>query len=498
MAAHVSDTPFLRHLVRALLALLLAAPATAAQLPRAVPNDHRSAAGQVIAGELHIALEAVLAEWRPRGEAGPMRKALTFAEAGRAPSAPGPMIRTAAGTTVRITIHNTLAHPVRMAGLGDRDAAPAPDTPPIGPRFLLATSLTIAPGETRQIRFTPSRATTSFYTAVLEGPPTPDVEVGLFEGAYIVDPAGHAAPPGERVMMISTGVLDEDGPSFKMFINGTSWPHTERLMYTVGDTVRWRVINTAGIVHPMHLHGFYFNVDARGDGDVDTVYAPEARPHVVTDRMSGVSTLRMSWVASESGNWLFHCHLIRHMADAQRYAAERTAGRARADDDHANAHAEHDMAGLVMGVTVRPRPGVARAPEPVPVRRIDLWTGTRPGVHAEGPELAFVMQQGAVPAEDSTQVPGSTLRLRKGEPTQIVVHNRLHFPLSLHWHGLELRSAYDGVGGWSGDPESPRRPIAPGDSMAVLITPPRAGTSCTTRTASRGTSSLKGCTAASS
>ena len=203
MAAHVSDTPFLRHLVRALLALLLAAPATAAQLPRAVPNDHRSAAGQVIAGELHIALEAVLAEWRPRGEAGPMRKALTFAEAGRAPSAPGPMIRTAAGTPVRITIRNTLAHPVRMAGLGDRDAAPAPDTPPIGPRFLLATSLTIAPGETRQIRFTPSRATTSFYTAVLEGPPTPDVEVGLFEGAYIVDPAGHAAPPGERVMMIS-------------------------------------------------------------------------------------------------------------------------------------------------------------------------------------------------------------------------------------------------------------------------------------------------------
>ena len=476
MPARIPHSPTLRQLTRALLAVSLLANAAAAQLPRAIPNEHRTSAGRVVAGELHVALEAVIAEWRPRGETGPMRKALTFAEVGKAPSAPGPMIRTSAGRPVRVTIRNTLAHPVRVVGLGDRTAAPAPDTPPVGPEFLRGTSLAIAPGETREIRFTPSRATTSFYTAILEGPPAEDVEIGLFEGAYIVDPEGQAPPADERVMMISTGLLDEDSPTFKMFINGTSWPYTERLTYTVGDTVRWRVINTAGIVHPMHLHGFYFNVDARGNGDVDTVYAAEDRPHVVTDRMNGVSTLRMSWVATEPGNWLFHCHLIRHMADAQRYASERAADRANAaaEDDHA--HAEHDMAGLIMGITVRQRPGVALAAEPAPARRIDLWTGTRPGVYAEGPELAFVMQQGAVPAADSTHVPGTTLRLREGEPTQIVVHNRLHFPLSLHWHGLELRSAYDGVGGWSGDPDSPRRPIAPGDSMAVLITPPRAGT----------------------
>ena len=133
------------------------------------------------------------------------------------------------------------------------------------------------------------------------------------------------------------------------------------------------------------------------------------------------------------------------------------------------------MAGLVMGISVRPGPGMARA-EPAPARRIDLWTGTRPGIHKEGPELGFVIQNGAVPAADSTRVPGGTLQLREGEPTRIVVHNRLTFPLSLHWHGLELKSAYDGVGGWSGDPASPRQPIAPGDSMAVLITPARAGT----------------------
>lgn len=477
MSRRLLDLALTIPLLAGALALPCLSVSAAAQLSRAIPNDHRVPAGRVVDGELRVALEAVIAEWRPRGEKGPMRKALTFAEVGKAPSIPGPMLRTAAGRPVRLTIRNSLAQPLRVVGLGDRDAVPEPDTPPFGPEFMRGTSVAIAPGETREIRFTPSRATTSFYTATLEGPPAADVEVGLFEGAYIVDPEGQAPPRGERVMMISTGLLDEDGPSFKMFINGTSWPHTERLTYTVGDTVRWRVINTAGIVHPMHLHGFYYNVDARGDGNVDTVYAAGDRPHVVTDRMNGVSTLRMSWVATEPGNWLFHCHLIRHMADAQRYAVERAADSVRAgaaEDGHE--HAEHDMAGLVMGISVRQRPGAVVAAEPAPARRIDLWTGTRQGVHREGPELSFVMQDGAVPAADSTVAPSSTLVLRQGEPTRIVIHNRLHFPLSLHWHGLELKSAYDGVGGWSGDPSSPRRPIAPGDSMAVLITPPRAGT----------------------
>ena len=81
-----------------------------------------------------------------------------------------------------------------------------------------------------------------------------------------------------------------------------------------------------------------------------------------------------------------------------------------------------------------------------------------------------------MPAPDAPRGSGTTLVLRQGEPTQIVVHNRLPFPLSMHWHGLELRSVYDGVGDWSGLPQSPRAPIAPGDSRAVLITPPRAGT----------------------
>jgi manganese oxidase len=52
-----------------------------------------------------------------------------------------------------------------------------------------------------------------------------------------------------------------------------------------------------------------------------------------------------------------------------------------------------------------------------------------------------------------------------------------------HWqaafgplHGLELESCLDSIAGWSGRPGRIAPPIAPGDSSAVRITPPLAGT----------------------
>jgi len=134
------------------------------------------------------------------------------------------------------------------------------------------------------------------------------------------------------------------------------------------------------------------------------------------------------------------------------------------------------MGGLVMGITVRPHPGyTAAAPETR--RRLDLHIGKRPGVFGDAPGYGFVLQEGAdPPAADSVRFPGSPIVLTRGEPTEIVVHNRADVPLGVHWHGLELESWADGVPGWSGSPDALRPAIAPGDSFAVRITPPRAGT----------------------
>ena len=72
--------------------------------------------------------------------------------------------------------------------------------------------------------------------------------------------------------------------------------------------------------------------------------------------------------------------------------------------------------------------------------------------------------------------PGATLFLRQGEPTEVRVVNGARDFLAVHWHGMEIESLYDGVVGLGGTPGQHMRPVAPNDSFAARMTPPRAGT----------------------
>lgn len=67
-------------------------------------------------------------------------------------------------------------------------------------------------------------------------------------------------------------------------------------------------------------------------------------------------------------------------------------------------------------------------------------------------------------------VPGSLVRLRQGEPARIVVENRLDQDTTVHWHGIRLPNAMDGVPGLT------QPPIKPGESFVYEFTPPDAGT----------------------
>jgi FtsP/CotA-like multicopper oxidase with cupredoxin domain len=68
------------------------------------------------------------------------------------------------------------------------------------------------------------------------------------------------------------------------------------------------------------------------------------------------------------------------------------------------------------------------------------------------------------------------LVLTRGEPVAIRVTNRLSEPTSVHWHGIELQSYYDGVPGWTGVDNQVTPMIKPGKSFDVYFNPPRAGT----------------------
>jgi len=232
----------------------------------------------------------------------------------------------------------------------------------------------------------------------------------------------------------------------------------------------------------MHLHGFYFSVDAvEGPNNMDPPL-----PNVVTARLSAFATMSMSWMPERAGNWLFHCHFADHIVphgtlggESPGVGVERIGpwpGRTvHADPQN---HAVTAMAGLITGIVVRERSLAHEAEPPGARRALRLVAIQDPEFPDAQPSLRFVLDtphdpRGRVEAWPGLSVP---LNLTRGEPVAITVVNRMREPTAVHWHGIELDSYFDGVPGFSGSGTRLSPLIAPGDSFVARFTPPRAGT----------------------
>lgn len=454
------------------------APADCRHLPSppttaATPNDNRVPAGTLTNGVLSVSLVAQSVAWRPDGPSGCALTVNAFAEAGRPVQIPGPMIRVTSGTEVRVTVRNTLSTRLVLRGFHDRTKGSL-------------DSVEVPAGETRVVRFVPTIPGAWYYSAARGAlAPVSDVD-GQLVGALIVDPPNDERPATTRDrVMVFTRWNRSATPSNQEFqlnaLNGRSWPNTERLSFTEGDSVYWKLINASNTTHEMHLHGFYFLLKSSGYV-IDSGKAGGAPPLMrVTSVLRPGEWITVAWSPDRAGNWLFHCHILTHMSAAQRL--DRMNGTAQAATTthagHASTnHALDEMAGLVMGMEVKPRAGTVReSPNEPGRRRLALFANERPNRFGDRSGFGFILQEGgARPARDSIRIPGTPLLLKRGEPVAITVHNRLRFPISVHWHGIELESYFDGVGGFSGAGPRIAPMIAPGDSFVVHMTPPRAGT----------------------
>lgn len=67
-------------------------------------------------------------------------------------------------------------------------------------------------------------------------------------------------------------------------------------------------------------------------------------------------------------------------------------------------------------------------------------------------------------------VPGPVLRFKRGDMLDLELHNRLPEPTTIHWHGIRLPNAMDGVPGLT------QAPVAPGETFRYRFTLPDAGT----------------------
>lgn len=445
-------------------------------VPRAEANDNRSPAGRLRDGALEIALVVTEARWYPEAKNGPSEVVQVFAEEGNAPRIPGPLVRVPAGTEIRARVRNSLSESrVILYGFHTRPGSPD-DT------------LHIDAGATTRISFIAGDPGTYFYagtTRVLGfDPDRPRREDSQLHGAFIVDPPGASGPPRDRVFVLGHWAAPPDsaGPPpivqrDMATINGRSWPHTERIAMAVGDTVRWRWLNPSVLAHPMHLHGFYFQVGSRGTWAADTVYGPGEARQAVTEHMEPGGTMTMKWVPEEPGNWLFHCHNsihVSHFISLNRIQDPEDPLGPDAPD-----HTVSGMRGLILGISVEPDGTTERRPEVYgpEARQIRLLAQAARRRYGEHEGVGYLIHEGGpAPPPDSVPTISPPLVLRRGEPVNIAVVNHLRAPTGVHWHGMELPSYPDGVPGWSGTPGRLAPVIAPGDSFVAAFTPPRAGT----------------------
>jgi len=223
----------------------------------------------------------------------------------------------------------------------------------------------------------------------------------------------------------------------------------------------------------MHLHGAFYQVLSQGTFETNTAYADGDRQSVVTQNLQPGSTMMMEWTPEHAGRWLFHCHFQFHVSTdervpvfsrvmAEQYGESEPANGAHAHPEAMGRH--HERHGRTGAHDQRESTVVSAAAHlgsyAAKNRSCDR---VRCGWRKSRTFSCSVREGKKIVASEDKSV-GPPIVVTRGEPTEITVVNHLDVPTTIHWHGLELDSYYDGVvGGGTGNQITPA--IQPGASF---------------------------------
>jgi hypothetical protein len=123
--------------------------------------------------------------------------------------------------------------------------------------------------------------------------------------------------PGTRVPRVNTML------EFNLWAwNSRVFPGIDPLVVRQGDRVRVRIGNLTMTNHPIHMHGYDFQVTCTDGGWV----RPEARwPEVTIDLPVGAMRA-WEFVADTPGDWAIHCHKSHHTMNAMGHAVRTYVG----------------------------------------------------------------------------------------------------------------------------------------------------------------------------
>jgi len=435
-------------------------------------NDNKRSAGVLKNGILTIDLEAREGMWFPETHEGEAIRVYAFAEKGKLLQLPGPVIRVPEGTIIKATIQNKLDTAMTLHGFCSRPA-------------VAGDSIIIQPGATYEATFKAGQPGTYFYRASASneiwffGLILPHFTDSQLFGAFIIDPADKKPDPKERIMMISlwnNNIKFDSTMHEQVAINGLTWPFTERLTYKQGEEVNWKVINASNQQHPMHLHGFYYTVNSHGNLYRDSASDKESMHNAVTELLNPGETMSMHWVPERPGNWLFHCHTMFHILPES--FLRKIPKMEEMDPKDMTKHVKYGMGGLIMGLQILPSDKNWKLVkfENLKERNLTLIVKEKPNWCDSATGNGFILLEGNQTSDENVNVPGPSIILNRDELVAIKVINKLKEATTVHWHGLEIDSYFDGVSGWGSFKKMLAPIIQPGDSFVVHMRPPRSGT----------------------
>ena len=115
-----------------------------------------------------------------------------------------------------------------------------------------------------------------------------------------VRPTNQGGPPTRAIEFRLTGNMQRWIWGF----NGKKFSEAGPVPVRLGERIRFVLINDSMMEHPIHLHGFFFEIE-NDQGD--------RRPLKHTINVKPGERMSFLFTADVPGHWAFHCHLLYHM-----------------------------------------------------------------------------------------------------------------------------------------------------------------------------------------
>jgi manganese oxidase len=226
---------------------------------------------------------------------------------------PGPTLEAVEGDRVRIYVTNKLPERTSVHWHG----------------FLLPNGMDgvsgltqphIQPGETYVYEFTLRQHGTLMYHP--HSDEMVQMALGMM-GFFVVHPRDPEAPRVDRdfcIMLHEWAIppgTSRPNPAvmtdFNIFtFNSRAWPGTAPLVVRRDQRVRVRFGNLSMDSHPIHLHGYRFELTGTEGGPIPA----SGRYREATVNVPVGSTRDIEFVADAPGDWIFHCHKSHHTMNA--------------------------------------------------------------------------------------------------------------------------------------------------------------------------------------